>query len=400
MNFLLSLTYIFILFTFWGCSFLDLKEDLDNQNKLKNIVIDVVVKEKTDTQIIVALVNEVNLDVINYRIIKESETVSFMVTSSRYKVYVFEDENNDYKFSKNEKMVISNSLDIKNKSVAIRLKLIATLSENEIKQVKIMKQNLSINLDNAVAYLGTITSLDSKNFSQMNIKKGMWEPYSFAQDIPFGLFLLEEYDPNRKVLLFVHGTSGSPQNFRYLIKNIDRKKYQAMVAYYPTGVSLSLASEYLARSIKELKIKFKFNTIDIVAHSMGGIVSRNIINILYEDECFVDTFITISSPLAGDSRANGGVEYSPVVMPVWKDIASNSEFLKDLYRTPIKDKLDYYLLFGFKSDSNDDGVVSIASQLRMEAQKEAKMVRGFHEDHMSILSSKEVSKLINNLLVQ
>ena len=45
-----------------------------------------------------------------------------------------------------------------------------------------------------------------------------------------------------------------------------------------------------------------------------------------------------------------------------------------------------------------DGRVSLEKQLRSEAQKEARNIRGFNEDHISILNSKETAEYINTLL--
>ena len=45
-----------------------------------------------------------------------------------------------------------------------------------------------------------------------------------------------------------------------------------------------------------------------------------------------------------------------------------------------------------------DGVVTIASELRPEAQEEAVLVRGFAENHTSILENQSVITLINQIL--
>ena len=55
------------------------------------------------------------------------------------------------------------------------------------------------------------------------------------------------------------------------------------------------------------------------------------------------------------------------------------------------------MLFAYRGDSGD-GVVSIASQLRAEAQQEASSMRGFEEDHTSILRSPDAIAHLNALL--
>lgn len=61
------------------------------------------------------------------------------------------------------------------------------------------------------------------------------------------------------------------------------------------------------------------------------------------------------------------------------------------------------LIFGYKQDSflgsdSGDGVIKLSSQLRSEAQEQASLVRGFDEDHTSILVNKSVSALLNQIL--
>ena len=57
--------------------------------------------------------------------------------------------------------------------------------------------------------------------------------------------------------------------------------------------------------------------------------------------------------------------------------------------------VDHYLFFGHKGNRNilrpnNDKVVTLASQLDQRAQRDARMLYGFNEDHVSILSSKQV----------
>ena len=82
-----------------------------------------------------------------------------------------------------------------------------------------------------------------------------------------------------------------------------------------------------------------------------------------------------------------------------------SSFLQQLFDTPLPKETSHYLFFGFKGSSqfaggNSDGVVSIASELRPEAQAGAKLIRGFDENHTSILQNKSLIELINGILAQ
>ena len=282
--------------------------------------------------------------------------------------------------------------------------------KNEIKtQFKEIKNDIindkNSNLDSPSRQnIGTITSLDSGIFSATNVKKGSYGPYGNSQDIPFGLFLLQKYDPNKKIVLFVHGISGTPTQFSYLIEKMDKSKFQALVAFYPSGFKLQKLGDYLNVLLMKLQTKLHFNKISIVAHSMGGLVSKSIINNqIKSSNLIVDRFISISTPWGGHKAANFGVKYTPVVLPVWTDMAQGSDFIKDIYKTTLPRDFEHYLLFGFKGKSltaggNSDGVISLKSQLRLIVQDNASIVKGYNENHTSILKNQDVSGFINKIL--
>jgi hypothetical protein len=51
------------------------------------------------------------------------------------------------------------------------------------------------------------------------------------------------------------------------------------------------------------------------------------------------------------------------------------------------------------SRESGDGVIPLESQLRLEAQRQAFAIRGFNEDHISVLQSPEVIKEVNQALL-
>jgi hypothetical protein len=138
---------------------------------------------------------------------------------------------------------------------------------------------------------------------------------------------------------------------------------------------------------------------------MGGLVAREfIIKNLYENNNdYIKLFISISTPWSGHEGAEKGVKRLPVFIPSWIDMQTNSRYIKNLYRKKIADKVDYYLFASYKGSKNllseyNDGVVSVTSQLRLDAQDEANKVIGLNEDHVGILSSNEMIKRYNNIL--
>ena len=136
---------------------------------------------------------------------------------------------------------------------------------------------------------------------------------------------------------------------------------------------------------------------------MGGLVARSFLVTYGHIFPTITTFISISTPWGGEKLAELGVKYSPGVIPAWIDMQPDSEFFQNLYSKPLPPHIEHYLFFGHKGNRNilrpnNDKVVTIASQLDERSQKEAKMVYGFHEDHVSILSCDAMLSHYNAIL--
>ena len=82
--------------------------------------------------------------------------------------------------------------------------------------------NLSI-VDNI--NVGAVATLDDPIFSQEEAESGLWQPYAFLVKGNAGIFFLEDYDPGRIPVLFVHGINGTPRSFTPLIDSLDKSRY-------------------------------------------------------------------------------------------------------------------------------------------------------------------------------
>ena len=76
----------------------------------------------------------------------------------------------------------------------------------------------------------------------------------------------------------------------------------------------------------------------------------------------------------------------------------DSDFVVTLFDRPLPSEIQHNLLFGFHVDSfigadSSDGVVTLASQLREEAQTGASVIHGYDEGHVSILGNDDVANL-------
>ena len=248
-----------------------------------------------------------------------------------------------------------------------------------------------------------VYTLDDPIFSKEVINEGMFDIMKFVQKSHF-VYAFDPKDENKIPVLFVHGTAGSPRDFKYLIENLDKKKYRAYGLYYPSGDSLDFYSEIFA------EIFFSNRWMDdqsfiIIAHSNGGLLVRNALNSLDNNSKKKHLFISISTGFGGIDAASGS-QKAPYRLPLWSDIEPTSDFIEHLYDRDLNN-FEYHLLFSYKNSSSligkivtqqSDGTVALASQLRMASQDEATTIRGFNETHISVLRSRAVKAYIDTLM--
>jgi len=227
-----------------------------------------------------------------------------------------------------------------------------------------------------------VEDLDDPKFGPDAGRRGLWEIMDFLTEGIAGVYFMEPYDPERIPVLFVHGISGYPQEFSTLIEKLDRERFQAWFYFYPSGFSLDGISSHLATLLERLQIQYRYDEIAVVAHSMGGLVSRGAILKYYASTGRDDVplFVSISTPWGGDVEAER-TENSRIELPLsFKDMDPRSDYLRWVFhdgdamrRLPPSTR--YHMLFGFRMTGSNsvanDGTVSVASQTRAEAQEVA-----------------------------
>ncbi len=250
---------------------------------------------------------------------------------------------------------------------------------------------------------GTKLDLDDELFSDENGQKGYWEPVKFYKEIGGNIYFLEDYDPKKIPVLFIHGATGTPGGWKYFVDHIDRTHFQPWFFYYPSGARIQSMSYLLFWKLHTLQIKYGFSKMCITAHSMGGLIAKSFIND-YGKYCpYVKLFISLATPWGGDKMAEYGVKQSPAVIPCWIDMQPESEFFKSLYNTKMPEDMTFYMFYGYKGNrnifqSNNDGTITLASLLNGKLQSAAQKIFAFNEDHASIASSKEVMSQYNMLV--
>lgn len=253
--------------------------------------------------------------------------------------------------------------------------------------------------------IGEVADLAEVRFSAEYGEMGLWQPLDFVTEAGVGVFFLEPYAAEKIPVLFINGAGGSPQDWQRFFTTLDRHRYQPWFYFYPSGARLAQSAETLTAIVRNLHATYRFERLWVVAHSMGGLVGRGFVTQAAKEKHppFIQGFISISTPWNGHSWARHGVERAPATIPSWIDMVPGSDYQRKLFSSRLDPQIASYLLFGYRGDSpllseNNDGTVSLASQLALPAQQEARKVYGFNEGHTSILRSAAVVATVQELL--
>jgi pimeloyl-ACP methyl ester carboxylesterase len=246
---------------------------------------------------------------------------------------------------------------------------------------------------------------NSKNFSEAAVMQGAWLPMNFVRDIGYGLYIDEPLIANKPLLVLVHGMTDSPLRWQALLKKLNYENYQVLRFHYPTGMPLDTDAQVLAKMLERVIARTPNQRMVIIAHSMGGLVSRRAIQYLAAEKkaATVDYFFSVATPWGGHQLAALGATQSPIVVPVWRDLAINSPFLQKLYaqRLPTEINFDlFYATAGGREIFNEpnDGVVTVKSQLDDRAKQEAKHIYAINSAHVAALLNTDTIKAFNAAL--
>jgi pimeloyl-ACP methyl ester carboxylesterase len=396
-----------------GCMIIDLKRDLEKGSQLVSLSGTLSLTETNWNPKAVFLYTKdgETTEVVAYQLQYLPGPFKFVQPEGEYFLAAFEDVNGDLAYQQTEPAgFFGNPSPIRFEIGSPVRDMVITIDAKH--SLPIMGVSLSsLGRDSSLSWnnvtIGGVVPLDDDRFGAESGRMGLWQPYQFVEQIGGGIYLLEAFDPGKTPVLFVHGANGYPQNFTYLIEHLDRDKFQPWVYMYPSGLRLDDLSTFLVRGMVELHAKYEYSKLCVVAHSMGGLVSRSFVNQVAKQESefqVVKAFVTISTPWAGHAASQGGVDHSPAVIPSWLDMIPGSPFQTKTLEEQLPEYLDYYLLFSYRGGHSrtaggaSDGAVALASQLDYRAQKQAIKVYGFDEDHVSILDSAEVSTELNRIL--
>jgi pimeloyl-ACP methyl ester carboxylesterase len=253
---------------------------------------------------------------------------------------------------------------------------------------------------------GTIRSLDDPIFTRQMATLGMYGPAAFLENAPMMFYALEEDTFYKIPVIFVHGIGGTPNEFRQVIERLDRRRYKLWFFYYPSGMDLDQLAEMFYEIFFSGKVVQR-GTFDmvIVAHSMGGLVVREALNRFQgnEKETRVRLFISLASPFAGMVSAQFAVDYAPLVLPAWRDLAPTAPFIQQQFRKPLPASVEHYLIYAYGNTGqpdDSDGIVPVYSQLPASATSQISGQYGFQTTHTGILQDPASVETVIDLITQ
>jgi pimeloyl-ACP methyl ester carboxylesterase len=354
-------------------------------------------------------------ELVDYNILKDEGYYSLFLPEGLYFLYAFADLNHNNKFELDEctgirknELILSDSLYFSRIVGGIDIIIITPRSIKAHLQPFELSVPETYNTTNSRPFpSGTLRTLDDPLFSKDIASKGVFSPSEFLKIAPMYFYAINKWNERKIPIVFVHGYSGYPQEFRFIVDHIDTTKFQPWFFYYPSGQRLDRTGEvfyeiFLSGNI----IKLRQKRLIIFAHSMGGLVAKYALN-KYSKSSRSDEhidYISASTPYGGNIDVENGIKNMPVVVPSWLDISADSPFIKNLHSVPLASNISFTLFFSYKNNGpvimgqNSDGTIPLNSQLYPPAQKAATQCIGFDATHEGILLCPEMIEDLNFIL--
>ncbi|MEM9056979.1 MAG: alpha/beta fold hydrolase [Pseudomonadota bacterium] len=387
-----------------GCTLLDIRDQSRAVEQLAQFDGHVDVRLDDGARVYAALlhVEAGTVRWVNRFRIGRSGRFHFPAPPGDYAVAAFADENDDgaYQFEEPAGYAADNAGEPEIFTVAPGEEITVTPFTVRGPLDNVSHYDIVPDLSKATQNIGARASLNDAIFERTYTSMGMWRPFDFAASVGGGLFLLQDYAPDKTPVIFVHGINGGPRDFAETIAALDTSRFQPWAFYYPSGVRLAQVSEFLVKAVNQLQAQHGFEHFFVVAHSMGGLMARSFVKRHYEtgSPAHLAFFMTINSPIGGLKSAREGVDRSPVVLPAWRDLATGSEFIRELEQWPWPERTPYHLVFSYESGEGDDGLVALESQIPSYLQKQAARVYGYNAGHAGILREPEFHTDLNAVL--
>lgn len=411
------LTIVFVMVSTHGCSLFKLEEDLVEITEQLSIYTGVVTHAGIDGQAIAVLANRDNTgqdyQLYDYRFPDNNGFFSFQTENGDYRLMAFVDQNNDFIYQQGEPAFeLGQAPEVNRLGDDSTTWRISNLTITQASSTHILDLAVDVSSDGLSAIQRTATTMgvgidfSDSRFSAEATSWGMWEPARWFTDVGYGFYLLEPWgQDDRPLLILVHGINSSPKEFQPMLEKIDTSAYRIGLFHYPSGLSIDDNAYLLSQIINEMQIRAPGQEYFLLAHSMGGLLSKRVIHMQGRAQQLstLKHFISISTPWLGHKSAESGVQHSPVKVPVWEDMAPSSRFIRLLGDYEIPEHIGYSLFFSHEGNSilqgePNDGSVSIRSMLAPRMQDRADDLFGIDADHVGIMSHGRTMQKLKRIL--
>ena len=342
--------------------------------------------------------------------VSPDESFSFLATDADtdYTVMAFSDSNGDFAYQPGEEPAarldnphiywardqkVKGQIDLE----TLEAQPINLASEPELNYELDFSLEAILKIERFAENLLKPISLKDEKFSAENVKLGMWQLSSFIENIDYGLYVLEEYDPTKKSILLVHGINDSPRVFKSLVNaNAIPDDYQLLLFHYPSAAPLRHTSDVLSNVLNGLVLRDEIPHLDILAHSMGGLVSKGAIDKSNEQlRSKMGLFISIASPYGGHAGAKWGTNWTTPECYralVWYAMTPGSPYLQTIDKLDLSKRPKHHLIYTYSHErdgkrEDDDGVVAVTSQLAESAQHNATAIYGIADNHVGAVGN-------------
>ena len=398
-----------------SCAIKDLKDDLDIVAAEYGYLKGRVAGDVDGSTVLLAVFRQEQdgLSIAHARSVNSGEPFYVLLPDAGYTVTAFADINGDFNYQPGEPAarvdgpVINWFRDIDRKERVDADMLL--IQEFRLADTLILDQKIDLTLEGVREEnkIGKnflrLVSWDDDAFSEENKQLGMWRPSAFQKQVGFGLYVLEEFDPAKKTVVLVHGINDTPRVFENFVSTIP-SDHQVLLFHYPSAFPLEYTSHILTGALEVLIRRYAIPQLDVVAHSMGGLVSKGMIYQANDElRQRMPVFISVATPFGGHSAAASGLKWSPVIAPVWWAMAPGSAYLENIDSVDLTQGPAHHLVYSYSHElggkrKKDDGVVTVESQLVESAQRSATAVYGVADNHVGVLTNPCTLALVHAIL--
>ncbi|PKN11145.1 MAG: hypothetical protein CVU70_00280, partial [Deltaproteobacteria bacterium HGW-Deltaproteobacteria-5] len=211
-----------------GCALLKLREDVRFSRDSCLLFGEITIVSPYKKPIIVVAYRNQNgaVTIADYAVLSGSGQYEIVVQEGNYEIFAFEDQNGDLSYSRNEWAGYYGKPDkvtAQMGGVVFGLDIILRPEAEYPGPVftSALKAFSGGNRKPSTS-AGAVANLEDPVFSAENGLAGFWAPLEYFKKTGCNIFFTEPYDSKKTPILFVHGAAGSPQDWLYFIKHLDR----------------------------------------------------------------------------------------------------------------------------------------------------------------------------------